>query len=52
MPADLGNSPEVSENGTKGYLNSCKNYIIIEQIISDSLLKYLDSSKTSDLSKV
>lgn len=46
------NSPEVSENGTKGYLNSCKNYIIIEQIISDSLLKYLDSSKTSDLSKV
>ena len=47
-----GNPPEVSGNGTKEYLNSCKDYIIIEQTMSDSLLKYLDSSKTSDLSKV
>lgn len=46
------NPPDVSGNGTKEYLDSCKNYIIIEQTMVDSLLTYIDSGKTSDLSKV
>lgn len=44
--------PEVSGDGTEEYLNSCRDYIIIEQAMAESLLKYIDSSKTSDLSKV
>lgn len=43
-------APEVTGNGTKEYLDSCMDYIIIEQTMAESLLKYLDSLKTSDLS--
>ncbi len=43
--------PKVSGNGADEYLSSCKDYILIEQTMADSLLKYIDSGKTSDLSK-
>lgn len=46
------NPPEVSGNGAQEYLDSCRDYILIEQTMADSLLKYLDSQKTSDLAKV
>lgn len=45
------NPPEVSGNGAKEYLDSCRDYILLEQTMADSLLKYIDSGKTSDLSK-
>ena len=45
------NPPEVSGNGAKEYLDSCRDYIIIEQTMAESLLKYIDSKKTSDLAK-
>ncbi len=45
------NPPEVSGNGAKEYLDSCRDYISLEQTMADSLLKYIDSGKTSDLSK-
>lgn len=44
--------PEVSGNGADEYLKTCKDYIIVEQTMAESLLKYTDSKKTSDLSKV
>lgn len=44
--------PEVSGNGADEYLSSCKDYILTEQIMADSLLTYIDNGKTSDLSKV
>lgn len=47
-----GNSPSIDNEDGKAYLESCQDYIIIEQTMADSLLKYLDSKKTSDLSKV
>lgn len=43
--------PEVSGDGAKEYLDSCRDYILIEQTMADSLLKYVDSQKTSDLAK-
>lgn len=46
-----GNPPEVSGNGADEYLNSCRDYILIEQTMADSLLTYINSGKTSDLSK-
>ncbi len=45
------NPPEVSGDGAKEYLDSCRDYILLEQTMADSLLKYIDSGKTSDLSK-
>lgn len=47
-----GNPPSVSDENGKSYLESCKDYIIVEQTMAESLLKYIDSKKTSDLSKV
>ena len=44
--------PEVSGNGADEYLKTCKDYITVEQTMAESLLKYTDSKKTSDLSKV
>lgn len=52
MCQQIWNSPpEVSGDGAEEYLNSCRDYIIIEQTMAESLLKYIDSSKTRDLSK-
>lgn len=45
-------APDVTDDGAKQYLESCRDYIIVEQTMAESLLKYLDSLKTSDLSKV
>lgn len=45
------NPPEVSGNGADEYLKSCMDYIIIEQTMAKSLMKYVDNSKTSNLSK-
>lgn len=44
--------PAVSDENGKKYLSSCKDYITFEEIMAKSILKYLDSKKTSDLSKV
>lgn len=46
------NPPSVSDEYGKKYLDSCRDYIIIEQTMANSILKYLDSGKTSDLSKL
>lgn len=46
------NPPSISDEYGKKYLDSCRDYIIIEQTMANSLLKYLDSKKTSDLSKL
>lgn len=47
-----GNPPSVSDDGGKKYLDSCRDYVIIEQTMAQSLLKYINSKKTSDLSKL
>lgn len=46
------NPPDITDPDGEQYLDSCQDYIIIEQTMADSLLKYLDSKKTSDLSNV
>ncbi len=47
-----GNPPDITDKNGKEYLDSCRDYILIEQSMADSLKKYIDSKKTSDLSKV
>ncbi len=47
-----GNPPSIDDENGKIYLESCRDYIIVEQTMADSLLTYLDSKKTSSLAKV
>lgn len=52
LPKIWASPPSVSDENGKKYLESCRDYIIIEQTLAKSLLKYIDSKKTSDLSSV
>ena len=45
------NPPQVTGYGAEEYLSSCRDYILYEQTLANSLLKYADSGKTSDLSE-
>ncbi len=47
-----GAPPSTDDENGEAYLDSCLDYIIVEQTMADSLLTYLDTKQTSDLSKV
>ena len=47
-----GNAPEVSNEDGAKYLESCRDYILCEQTLSEKISDYIDSEKTSDLSEV
>lgn len=44
-------APEVSDENANQYLDSCKDFILYEQIMAESFMTYIDSGKTSDLSE-
>lgn len=43
--------PDSDNEGAKAYINSCETYAYYLQITADSLIKYIDSKATKDLSK-
>lgn len=47
-----GNFPDYENKDAKAYGKSVKDYILFEQTLLESIMKYLDTKKTSDLSKV
>lgn len=52
LPNIWAKPPSVTDENGKLYLESCRDFIIVEQTLAKSLLKYIDSKKTSDLAEV
>lgn len=44
--------PEITDANGKQYLDSCKDYIIIEQQLAEDIMKYLDDPSNKNLSKI
>lgn len=44
--------PAITDDNGKQYLESCKDYIIIEQQLAETIMKYLDDKSNKNLSKI
>lgn len=44
--------PEITDANGKQYLDSCRDYIIIEQQLAENIMKYLDDPSNKNLSKI
>lgn len=44
--------PAITDKGGKKYLDSCRDYIIIEQQLAKDIMKYLDDKSNKNLSKI